>query len=65
MPFQPSVLRPFVWERALSDASVGLELRDQNGRVRVNLAVRSNGEPVLEFLSEDGKVLREFVSSSQ
>jgi hypothetical protein len=47
------------------DASVGLELRDQNGRVRVNLAVRSNGDPVLEFLSEDGKVLREFVSSSK
>jgi hypothetical protein len=47
------------------DASVGLELRDQNGRVTVNLAVRSNGEPVLEFLSEDGKVLREFVSSSK
>jgi len=47
------------------DASVGLELRDQNGRVRVNLAVRTNGEPVLEFLSEDGKVLREFVSSSK
>lgn len=47
------------------DASVGLELRDQNGRVRVNLAVRSNGEPVLEFLSQDGKVLREFASSSK
>jgi len=47
------------------DASVGLELRDQNGRVRVNLAVRSNGDPVLEFLSEDGKVLREFASSGK
>jgi hypothetical protein len=47
------------------DASVGLELRDQNGRVRINLAVRSNGDPALEFLSEDGKVLREFVSSSK
>jgi hypothetical protein len=47
------------------DASVGLELRDQNGRVRVNLGVRSNGDPVLKFLSEDGKVLREFVSSSK
>jgi hypothetical protein len=47
------------------DASVGLELRDQDGRVRVNLAVRPNGEPVLEFLSEDGKVLRELVSSSK
>ena len=47
------------------DASVGLELRDQKGRVRVNLAVRSNGDPVLEFLSEDGKVLREFATSSK
>src|SRR5881396_1072816 len=39
------------------DGSVGLELRDQSGKVRIVLAVRSNGEPILQFLDEDGKVM--------
>jgi hypothetical protein len=39
-----------------------LELRDQNGRVRISLAVQPNGEPILQFLNEDGKVVREFVA---
>ena len=47
------------------DGSVGLELRDQNGRVRIALAVRSTGEPVLRFLNEDGKVVREFADSGK
>jgi len=47
------------------DGSVGLELRDQNGKSRIALAVRSNGEPVLQFLSEDGKVVREFAGSDK
>jgi hypothetical protein len=47
------------------DGSVGLELRDQNGRVRVALAVQPRGEPILQFLNEDGKVVREFVGSSK
>jgi hypothetical protein len=47
------------------DGSVGLELRDQNGRVRVALAVRSGGEPTLRFLNEDGTVVREFAGSSK
>ena len=42
------------------DGAVGLELRDQSGRVRINLAVKPNGEPILQFLDEDGKVAREF-----
>jgi hypothetical protein len=44
------------------DGSVGLELRDQNGRVRLALTVRPNGEPLLQFLNEDGKVVRELTS---
>ena len=42
------------------DGSVGLELRDHDGRVRIALAVQANGEPVLQFLNENGKVVREF-----
>src|SRR5262252_987185 len=33
------------------DGSVGLELRDRDGRVRVALAVQPTGEPVLQFLN--------------
>jgi len=42
------------------DGSVGLELRDHDGRVRIALAVQPTGEPVLQFLNENGKVVREF-----
>jgi hypothetical protein len=41
------------------DGSVGLELRDQNDRVRLAVTVRRNGEPVLQFFDEDGRVARE------
>jgi len=47
------------------DGSVGLELRDQNDRVRLVLTVRSNGEPILQFFNEDGKVARELGSASK
>ena len=47
------------------DGSVGLELRDQNDRVRLALKVRSNGEPVLQFFNEDGKLARELTSASK
>jgi hypothetical protein len=47
------------------DGSVGLELRDQNGRVRIALAVRSTGEPLMQFLNEDGKVIHEFADTSK
>ena len=47
------------------DGSVGLELRDQNDRVRLAVKVRSNGEPVLQFFNEDGKVARELTSRSR
>jgi len=47
------------------DGSVGLELRDPNGKVRILLSVRPNGEPILQFLSEDGKVVRELVGAGK
>ena len=47
------------------DGSVGLELRDPNGKVRMLLSVRPNGEPVLRFLSENGKVMRELVAAEK
>jgi len=47
------------------DGSVGLELRDQNGRVRIALTVRSTGEPLMQFLNEDGKVIHEFAGASK
>jgi len=47
------------------DGSVGLELRDQNGRVRIALTVRSTGEPLMQFLNDDGKVIHEFAGASK
>jgi hypothetical protein len=47
------------------DGSVGLELRDQNDRVRLVLTVRATGEPILQFFNEDGKIAREFSSASK
>jgi hypothetical protein len=47
------------------DGSVGLELRDQNGRVRAVLAVQANGEPTLRFLNENGAVVRELAGSGR
>jgi hypothetical protein len=47
------------------DGSVGLELRDQNDRVRLAVTVRPNGEPVLQFFDENGKLARELTSASR
>ena len=47
------------------DGSVGLELRDPNGKTRILLSVRPNGEPILQFRSEDGKVMRELVGAGK
>ena len=40
------------------DKSVSLSLRDPQGHERLIARVAANGEPVLEFLDEKGKVLR-------
>lgn len=47
------------------DGSVGLEMRDSNGKVRMLLSVRPNGEPILQFLSENGRVLRELAAAGK
>lgn len=47
------------------DGSVGLGLNDVNGRVRVVLSVHPNGDPVLQFLSEDGNVIRELLGTGK
>ncbi len=52
-------IKRLVLERA-RDGSVGLKLRDQNGAVRILLAVQPDGEPTLQFLDESGKVVSEF-----
>jgi len=47
------------------DGSVGLQLRDPSGQVRILLSVRPHGEPILQFISADGKVLRELTGSAK
>jgi len=47
------------------DGSVGLELRDYNGKVRVVLAVQANGQPIFRFLDDAGKVVREFTATEK
>jgi hypothetical protein len=42
------------------DGSVGLELRDKNGKVRIVLAVEADGTPKFQFLNGAGNVVREF-----
>jgi hypothetical protein len=47
------------------DGSVGLELRDYNGKVRVILAVKRDGKPTFQFLDDSGKVVKEFAAIEQ
>jgi hypothetical protein len=47
------------------DGSVGLELRDQNGRVRLALVVQPNGEPTVRFFGVDGKIERDLSAASK
>lgn len=47
------------------DGSVGLELRDYNGKVRVILAVKRDGKPTFQFLDDSGKVVKEFAATEQ
>jgi len=42
------------------DGSVGLEIRDQEGKVCVLLAVGTDGKPRFQFLDNAGKVVKEF-----
>ena len=43
----------------LPDRSVGLTLRDYLGKARIVLAVQPDGSPVLQFLDDSGRVLRD------
>ncbi len=47
-----------------SDGSVGIDLRDQDGKPRIALVVRSDGHPVLQFLSAEGKVVKTLSEAS-
>jgi hypothetical protein len=47
------------------DGSVGLNLHDGNGKVRITLAVHSDGKSVLEFLDDSGKVVSEFTGQKK
>jgi hypothetical protein len=47
------------------DGSVGLSLRDGNGKVRILLNVQSGGKSMLQFLDGSGKVLSEFPSQKK
>jgi len=40
------------------DGSVGLDLRDASGKVRISLAVQADGKPSLNFFDDSGKVVK-------
>jgi hypothetical protein len=50
---------PFGQERASlereADGSVGLALKDKDGRVRLQLKVETDGSPIIELVNEEGK----------
>jgi hypothetical protein len=47
------------------DGSVGMELRDADGKPRILLSVRPNGEPALQFMDANGKVIRELAGNAK
>lgn len=47
------------------DGSVGLSLRDRDGKLRIRLAVEADGRAALQFLDEHGKVVSEFTGRKQ
>ncbi|HEY0162535.1 MAG TPA: hypothetical protein VGB69_07660 [Edaphobacter sp.] len=47
------------------DKAVGLTLRDQQGRERLIVRVAASGEPAIDFLDEQGKVVRSFNATSK
>lgn len=40
------------------DGSVGFNLRDANGKIRITLIVQADGKPSLNFLDDSGKVVK-------
>jgi hypothetical protein len=55
--YPPSVDRAYFGSE--KDKSVGVTLRDEEGRARLRMLVRPDGEPVLQFLDAAGKVTKE------
>ena len=47
------------------DGSVGLKLRDGEGRVRIVLVVQADGKPVLQFLNDQGALIKEFAPTEK
>jgi hypothetical protein len=47
------------------DGSVGLSLRDGNGKVRILLEVQADGKSVLQFLDDNGKVVSDFTGQKK
>lgn len=47
------------------DKAVALTRRDQNGRARLIARVAADGEPTLEFLDEQGRVVRALTANSK
>jgi hypothetical protein len=47
------------------DGSVGMSLRDGNGRVRIVIDVQADGKAVLRFLDDGGKVVSEFTGQKK
>jgi hypothetical protein len=47
------------------DGSLGLTLRDGDGRVRILLNVQPGGKPVLQFLDDSGKVVSELTGQKK
>jgi hypothetical protein len=48
-----------------SDGSVGINLRDSNGNIRLALSVQADGQPVIRTFDENGKMLRDLAVNAR
>ena len=55
--YPPSIDRAYFGSN--EDSSVGVTLRDAQGRARLRMEIKPDGEPVLQFMDVAGKVTRE------
>lgn len=61
--YPPSTNRAYLGREA--DASVGLTLRDEQGRERLRISVKADGTPAIELLDESGKVVNQLASDAR
>ncbi|HEX4543240.1 MAG TPA: hypothetical protein VH114_08730, partial [Candidatus Acidoferrum sp.] len=47
------------------DGSVGLDLKDANGKTRIVLMVQPDGKPQLKFLDANGRVTNEWTAEKK